>query len=339
LPAWPAGAQGQQTLRAAAEKRGVKIGAAVAPFHLSESAYASTLATEFSQLEPENAMKFAPIHPRPNTDPNPFDFAACDELLKFAREHNLAVRGHTLVWHQQNPKWLLDGGYSSAQLSAILKDHITRVLRHFGNAVYAYDVVNEAFNDDGTMRSTIWYDQPGIGFARQSTKYIEQALIWARAAAPNAKLFYNDYDAETAGSPKSEAIYAMAKDFKAHGVPLDGIGLQMHVDLGFDQPEKVKALSENIHRLGTLGLEVQITELDVRLKSNDAVSLNTQAKLYGEIVKTCVEQPSCKAIQLWGLTDKYSWIPQIYPGQGWALAFDEQYQRKPAYRAIRDALQ
>nr|UXE44974.1 endo-1,4-beta-xylanase Z [uncultured bacterium] len=326
------------TLRTAAEKRGVKIGAAVAPFHLNETQYASTLAAEFSQLEPENAMKFGPIHPRSNTDHKPFDFASCDRLVKFAQEHKMAVRGHTLVWHQQDPKWLLEGGYSSTQLSNILKDHITKVLSHFGNLMYAYDVVNEAFNDDGTMRSTIWYDKPGIGSAGHGTKYIGQALIWAHDANPEAKLFYNDYDAELAGTPKSDAIYAMAKDFKKRAVPLDGIGLQMHVDLAFDQPAKLQALSENIQRLGALGLEVHITELDVRLPSDDAASLKAQGHLYGEIIKACVQQPSCKAIQFWGVTDKYSWIPEYYKGMGWALPFDDQYQRKPAYRAILDAL-
>src|SRR5215471_13049115 len=127
-PVVPAQGQNAPSLRAAAEKRGIKIGAAVAPFHLSETEYASTLSTQFSQLEPENVMKFGPVHPRPNSDPNPFDFAACDRLVKFAHEHNMVVRGHTLLWHQQNPEWLLDGGYSAAQLSGILKDHITKVL-------------------------------------------------------------------------------------------------------------------------------------------------------------------------------------------------------------------
>jgi endo-1,4-beta-xylanase len=327
-----------QTLRAAATRHGITLGAAADARHLSEAQYSGTLGAEFSQLEPENAMKFGPIHPRPNTDPNPFDFSACDKLTSFAQQNQMLVRGHTLVWHQQNPDWLTKGNYTSVQLNGILQDHITKVLTHFGNNVYAYDVVNEAFNDDGSMRSTIWYDQPGIGFAGQGTKYIEQALNWAHAASPSAKLFYNDYSAETAGTPKSDAVYAMAKDFKARGVPLSGIGLQMHVDLGFDQPATLQALSANIQRLGALGLDVHITELDVRVHSNDAASLQAQAKLYGEIVSACLQQPSCKAIQTWGFTDKYSWIPQFYPGYGWALPFDATYQKKPAYTAILNTM-
>ncbi len=137
-------------------------------------------------------------------------------------------------------------------------------MAHYASKVYAWDVVNEAFNDDGTMRHTIWYDQPGIG-AGAGTKYIEQALRWAREADPSAKLFYNDYDAEEINK-KSDAIYAMAKDFKKRGVPLDGIGFQTHVSLKFDDPAKLASFAKNLERFAKLGLELHITELDVRLR-------------------------------------------------------------------------
>jgi len=327
-----------EVLRSSAAKHGVRIITATDPAYFKDSRYAAILGAEFSGLEPENAMKFGPVHPRPNTDPHPYDFSVCDQLISFAQQHNMGVRGHTLVWHNQNPDWLTHGDFTPKQLRAILRDHITTVLKHFGTNIYAYDVVNEAFDDDGKMHSTLWYDKPGIGLARQGTKYIEQALRWAHAASPSAKLFYNDYNNETIG-PKSDAIYAMARDFKQRGVPLSGVGLQMHVALDLDDPAKLNSLSADIKRVGDLGLEVDITELDIRVKSNDTASLVAQAKLYGEIVSVCIQQPSCKLIQTWGLTDKYSWVPGFFSGYGWALLWDDKYQKKPSYYAMLKALQ
>src|ERR1700733_3812360 len=226
-------------LRQAGEARHIKIGAAAASGYLAEPDYSAILGSEFSQLQPENETKFGPIHPRPDSDPNPYNFAGADKLVAFAESHSMVVRGHTLVWHNQVPDWVKNGNYSAPQLAAILQSHIHTVMGHYDSKVYAWDVVNEAFNDDGTMRHTIWYDQPGIGTG-SGTKYIEQALRWAREADPKAKLFYNDYDAEVLNK-KSDAIYAMAKDFKKRGVPLDGVGFQTHITLKFDDPAKLKS--------------------------------------------------------------------------------------------------
>ncbi len=324
------------TLRQAGDARHITIGAAAASQHFKEAGYGAILGSEFSQLQAENEMKFAPIHPRPDTDPNPYNFKGGDALVAFAQSHNMVVRGHTLVWHDAVPDWVAKGGYSSAQLAEILHGHISTVVRHYASKVYAWDVVNEAFNDNGTMRHDIWYDHPGIGVGK-GTKYVEQALRWAREADPGAKLFYNDFDAEVVNR-KSDAIYAMAKDFKRRGVPLDGIGFQNHVSLRFDDPAKLASYARNLERFAKLGLDLHITELDVRLTDSSPESLNAQAKLYGEITNLCVQQPACKLIQTWGVTDKQSWIPLYYKGQGWALLWDDKYQKKPAYAAVHDAL-
>ena len=325
------------TLRQVAEARHITIGAAAASAYLSDADYSRILGAEFNQLQPENEMKFGPIHPRPDSDPNPYNFAGADKLVAFAESHNMVVRGHTLVWHNQVPKWITEGKYTAPQLAKILQSHIHTVMGHYASKVYAWDVVNEAFNDDGTMRHTIWYDQPGIG-AGNGTKYIEQALRWAREADPKAKLFYNDYDAEEINK-KSDAIYAMVEDFKKRGVPLDGIGFQTHISLKFDDPAKLASYAKNLERFAKLGLELHITELDIRLGDESATSLSAQAKLYGEITILCVQQPACKLIQTWGFTDKHSWIPNFYKGQGWALLWDANYQKKPAYEAMHDALE
>jgi endo-1,4-beta-xylanase len=324
------------TLRQAGDARHVLVGTAVMSRFLDEPQYPEILASEFSQLQAENEMKFGAIHPRPNTDPNPYDFAGGDKLVAFAESHHMKVRGHTLVWHNNVPGWLKNGSFAPPELAKIMEGHIETVVQHYQGKVYAWDVVNEAFNDDGTMRSTLWYDKPGIG-AGAGTKYLEQVFRWAREADPKAKLFYNDYDAEVENR-KSDAIYAMAKDFKARGIPLDGIGFQTHVSLKFDDPSKIESYKKNLERFAKLGLELHMTEIDVRLANSDAATLNEQAKVYGEIARLCVQQPACKVLQFWGFTDKYSWIPGFYKGQGWALLWDENCQKKPAYDAVRGAL-
>jgi endo-1,4-beta-xylanase len=329
------------TLRSNAAMHNIKVGAAADSAFLSESQYPSILGNEFSQLEPENEMKFGLIHPRPDSDPNPYDFSGADALVSFAQGHNMVVRGHTLVWHNQVPDWITNGisggTINSTQLSTILQNHIQTVMTHYSGKVYAWDVVNEAFNDDGTVRDTLWYDQPGIGLSGQGTKYIEQALIWAHADDPNAKLFYNDYNNETV-NVKSDAIYAMAADFKNRGVPLSGIGFQMHLDLNFDNLAALTSFTNNLQRFAALGMELHITELDIRLNGSDATSLAAQAHLYGEIVGICRQQPACKVIQTWGFTDAHSWIPTFFPNEGWGLPWDASYQKKPAYVAILNSL-
>jgi endo-1,4-beta-xylanase len=312
-----------------AEQRGIRIGAAADPEHLTEADYAATLAREFNQLEPENVMKFGPIQPGPAT----YNFGPADALVAFATEHKMVLRGHTLVWDQQNPEWLLSGGFRPEQLSQIMHDHISNVVGHYAGQVYAWDVVNEAFNGDGSLRSTLWSDSPGIGLP--GTAYIEQAFRWAHEADPRALLFYNDYFAEPL-NPKSDAIYQMARDFRARGVPIDGIGFQMHLT---DPPGPLASIEANIRRLEALGLQVQITELDVRLSSDGNGSstspdlLARQARIYREALLLCLKYPGCTAVQTWGFTDKYSWLAAFYP-----LEFDANYQPKPAYETMKAML-
>jgi len=324
------------TLRILAKARGVTIGAAVPARLLSDQQYTAILGSEFSQLEPENEMKFAAIHPRPDSDAQPYDFAQADALVVFANGHNMLVRGHTLVWHKQVSDWVAKGNLSASQLGDVLQNHIRTVVARYASKVYAWDVVNEAFDTDGSLRNTLWYDQPGIGVG-PGTKFIEQAFRWAHEADPSAKLFYNDFDTEEVNA-KSDAIYAMAKDFKGRGVPLDGIGFQAHLTLKFDDPAKLASFASNLDRFAKLGLELHITELDVRLDDSTPAAFSAQARPYGEVAAICLRQPACKLIQTWGFTDKYSWIPRSFPGHGWALLWDENYQKKPAYNQLRDTL-
>ncbi len=210
---------------------------------------------------------------------------------------------------------------------------------HYRGRVFAWDVVNEAFDESGALKPSIWYDRPGIGLARKSTAYIEQAFRWAHDADPQALLFYNDSGAEAINA-KSDAIYAMVKDFKQRGVPIDGVGMQMHI---FDLHADSEGISRNIARFTALGLQVHITEMDVAVPLDaaghpSASDLALQADIYRTIASACLAHPGCTAIQTWGFTDKYSWIGWKTKGaKGNALLFDRYYGPKPAYAAIYDA--
>ena len=325
-----------QSLRQEADRIGMLVGAAVNARYLSEPAYASTVVREFNMLEPEDAMEWSAIRP----DEKTFDFADADRLVGFAEAHGMKIRGHTLVWGHHNPKWLAEGHFTAKQLSDVLREHIQRVVGRYRGKVFAWDVVNEAFARNGELRDSIWYDQPGIGLAGKGTAYIEQAFRWAHAADPHALLFYNDAEGEAVNS-KSDAIYAMVKDFRRPGVPIAGNGLQMHI---YDLNQDVTSIAANIERFTKLGLQVQITEMDVALpvdhggSPTDPADLKRQADIYRRIADACLQHPGCTAFQTWGFTDKYSWIGWFTHGaEGDALLFDRQYQPKPAYDALRQA--
>ena len=313
------------------------VGAAVRPSQFSEPAYAVTLAREFNMVEPEDAMKWWIVRPNPGS----FDFREGDAVVRFAQAHEMKVRGHCLVWGRDNPDWLVHGQLSAAQLSGMLHEHIATVMKHYAGQVFAWDVVNEAFDENGNLRDSLWYNHPGIGFAKKSTAYMEQAFRWARDADPHALLFYNEAEAEGMNR-KSDAVYSMVKDFRARGIPIDGVGLQMHISsLDFD----VAPVAVNIARLTALGMQVQITELDVSLPVNSRGEpvrkddLLRQAEIYREVVRVCLQNPECTAIQTWGFTDRYSWIAtHSHYTQGAALPFDRFYRPKPAYSAIQEQL-
>jgi len=272
--------------------------------------------------------------------PGTFDFSKADEIVRFAQAHGMKVRGHCLVWDHNNPQWLADGHFTSTQLSRLLQEHISREVKHYAGDVFAWDVVNEAMDENGKLKDSIWYNRPGIGLSDNGTAYIERAFRWAHEADPNALLYYNEAAGEGMNR-KSDAVYAMAADFKKRGVPINGIGLQMHIsDLDFDPAP----LARNIARLSALGLQVHITELDVSLPVDSSgqfrsSDLQRQADIYRGIVRACLQNPGCTAIQTWGFTDKYSWIgSHSRETRGAALPFDRAYKPKPAYSAVLSEL-
>ena len=317
---------GEPTLRELAQERGFLIGAAVSLQHLDEDDYRDTLKREFNICVPENAYKMASLRPSRDT----FDFKAADKLAAFAQANNLKLRGHALVWHQQIPKWLTDGQWTRDEALAIMKDHITTVLQHFKGKVYAWDVVNEAVSDKqphNIRGDNFWGKTVG-------TDYVEKAFEFARQADPNIVLYYNEYGAEGGGS-KSDAVYELVKKLKGKNL-VDGVGWQCHFESGWKADN---GYVKNAERLAKLGLEVAITELDLRFKlPSTPEKLATQAESYRSMLQFCLAQPNIKAMLLWGFTDKSSWIPHFFKGTGDALIFDREYKPKSAYRALADVL-
>lgn len=313
-------------LRDLAQARGLQIGAAVAAGPLrSEARYAETLAREFNMLAPENATKFGPLRPSRVR----YDFRDADAVVAFAEKHAMQVRGHVLVWHQQLPAWLTGRDWTRDELVEILREHVTTVVGRYRGRIVAWDVVNEAVADNGSLRDTIW--SRGIG-----PEYVEMAFRWAHEADPDALLFYNDYGGEGLGR-KSDAIYGLVGDLVARGVPVHGVGLQMHVSLGWSpRPQDVAA---NVARLAELGLEIHVTEMDVRIKAPvTEEELAQQARVYRDLLQVCLSAQSCKAFLLWGFTDRHSWIPHFFTGWDAALIFDESYGPKQAYDMLRDTM-
>ena len=331
------------TLREAAARQMRLVGAAADADEFGyqdplvlEPPYGATLGTQYNMLEPETAMKWIAVHPGQDT----YNFQPGDELVAFAQAHQMKVRGHNLCWNVGNPGWLdaLAGGPPSALYNA-LQDHINAVVSHYKGQVFAWDVVNEAVDDNATgigtqLKDSIWYNQPGIGLT--GTGYVEQAFRWARAADPDALLFYNDYNFYTPG-PKFQAIYNMLADFVQRGVPVDGVGMQMHIDT-FGYPDST-GLAQTIAKFTALGLQVHITEMDVALPVDAAGvatpdTLQAQALQYQRILGICLQNPGCTAFETWGFSDKHSWVPAAHPGFGDALPFDSNYQPKPAFSSL-----
>lgn len=297
----------------------VLIGSAVSEAALANDAtYRATLENNFSMVTPENEMKWDTIQPNPTT----YNFGPADAIVTFARSHGMEVRGHTLVWHDQNPPWLTNGHFTRDQLIAILRDHIFTVVGHYRGQVAQWDVVNEALDDSGRLRHDIWYQVIG-------PSYIDMAFRFAHAADPKAKLFYNDTGAEGLG-PKSDAVYRLVAGLKHRGVPIDGVGLQSHF-VGLVGPSQAGA-EANMVRLGTLGLQVAVTEMDVALVlPADSPALRTEARIYGYMLSACQQEPNCHTFVVWEFTDKYSWIPSAMPDFGAADLFDASMHPKPAF--------
>ena len=320
----------QETLKNYSNKVPLNIGTCVGTaFYDNDQTYITTLTREFNTVVCENEMKAGSVEPTQGT----FTFTNADKLVAFAQQNSMKVRGHTLVWYNQNPNWLSKGVWTRTTLLAAMKAHISGVVGHFKGKILEWDVVNEAFDDNGAgaRRTSFW--QTVIG-----NDYIDSAFVYAHQADPAALLFYNDYATSTINA-KSTAIYNMIKALQTNGVPIHGIGFQSHQMISDSSSSLLANMKANFDRFAALGLKISITELDVRMPvPSDQGKLDAQAKVYRMFMQVALATPACQTFMMWGFTDKYSWIPAQFPGYGAACIYDENYQPKPAYTALLDVL-
>jgi endo-1,4-beta-xylanase len=312
----------QATLRQLAQHTSLRIGTAVDMTALANDAtYRRMVGDQFSTVTPENVMKWEVVEPQRGQ----YDFSAGDTLVRFAKAHHQKVRGHTLVWHNQLPGWLTSGTWTPAQLRSILRRHIFAEVGHFRGQIWAWDVVNEAIDDTGHLRDTIWSRALG-------ESYIADAFRWAHQADPKAILFYNDYNIEGINA-KSTAVYDLVKRLRAQGVPIQGVGVQGHLSTQYPFPND---MLQNLRRFSALGLDTAVTEADVRsVLPVDPAEVNAQAQGFSLMLQSCLLVRSCISYTLWGFTDKYNWVPGVFKGEGYATPFDENFAPKPAYDTMR----
>ena len=330
----------QKTLKEA-YKDYFPIGVAVAPRNLS-GPEAELIKQQFNSITPENAMKMGPIHPEKDR----YNWKDADAIVAFGENNGIRVRGHTLCWHSQTPRWFftdsLGGQVTREELLARLKQHITDVMSRYKGKIYAWDVVNEAVPDTGKSiyRESKFYQIIG-------EDYIQKAFEYAHAVDPNAKLFYNDYNTESAS--KREKIYQLVKKLKEKNVPIHGVGLQAHWSIY--EPTQAE-LEKSITQFASLGLSVQITELDVsvypkeherREKKDTDKSVYTdemmekQSAHYKMLFDTFRKyKGTVTGVTFWNVSDKSSWLDNFpVPGRkDYPLLFDENYKPKKAFEGV-----
>lgn len=319
------------------------VGVAVYP-EAMEGDEAALIREHFVSMTPENVMKMGPIHPLPDQ----YNWEPADQIADFARTHGLKLRGHALCWHNQVPEWLFINADSSTvtkeELLSRLRTHIHEVVGRYKDDIYAWDVVNEAISDaDGEFyRDSPWYQICG-------EEFISKAFEYAREADPDVALFYNDYD--VINPKKREKIYELVKNLKEAGVPIDGVGIQGHWSVY--EPTELQ-LRETIETFTSLGLKVQITELDVSVYPKehsrraptpaDVDDFTDELKQkqiaqYDMIFRVFREYSDhINAVTFWNISDKYSWLDN-FPVEGrkdYPLLFDEQLQPKEAYFKVVD---
>jgi endo-1,4-beta-xylanase len=317
---------------------------------------AELIAKEFNSVTPENDMKMGPIHPRENE----YNWQNADAIVAFAQQHHMKIRGHNLLWHAQAPAWMFKDSsgkqVSKEVLLKRLKDHITAVVTHFKGKIYAWDVVNEAIDDkpDTYLRNSVWYQICGEDF-------ITKAFEYAHEADPEAELFYNDYNSEVPS--KRDKICKLLKSLKDAGVPVTGVGLQGHWKL--DDPT-IQQISEAMDKYAALGLKLQITELDVTVRTAPPGKASDQTRPDSAYTESMATQQADRykaifdifrkykkvitGVTFWNVSDLHSWLD--YRGGGIAggaaasqstsrkvikaypLLFDEKLQRKKAYWAV-----
>lgn len=310
-----------KTTRQKADSANLTYGVAIQAGDILDPEAKKFIAKNFNLIVPENTMKWANLRPTKKF----WNWSDLDHMVEFAEENRIAMKGHTFVWHQQNPPYV-SGLQTREEALPLLVEQITEVMTRYKGRIREYDVANEVLNDDGTMRKTVWMRSIG-------PDYIDIAFKTARAADPDAKLILNDYSNEYAGTAKGDAFYELAKSMVERGIPLDGVGLQLHMMA--ENPLDRSALERNIARFRELGLTVSFTEIDVRIALPVTPEKEAaQAEFYVGLMETAKRSEGAGSFILWGWRDSKSWIPGTFGGYGSAHPFDVKGVEKPFYKQM-----
>lgn len=308
-------------LRQLAEAKGRYFGSDMTGDLLSNTTVTTLDKQQFDMITPGNEMKWDTTEPSNGS----FNFGPGDAIVNFAKSAGDRVRGHNLVWDSQLPSWV--SSLPLSQVQAAMETHITTEVTHYKGQIYAWDVVNEPFNSDGSLKQDVFFNAMGSG-------YIADALRTAHAADPNAKLYLNDFGIEGENA-KSNAMLNLVSSLKSQGVPIDGVGFESHFILG-QVPSDMQA---NMQRFANLGVDVAVTELDDRIQlPATAANLQQQATDFSNVVKDCLAVTRCVGVTQWAVGDADSWIPGFFSGFGAATMFDQNYNPKPAFTAVQQAL-
>lgn len=303
--------------------------------------YQSVVEAEMTSISVENAQKWSTVHPSQNS----FNFGDADGIVDWAVARKIRVHGHTLLWHSFNPTWLNNFQGDSAAWENLMKSHIQTVMKHYKGKVSSWDVVNEAFNDDGSLRHSQGKEEDQSIWAKKLGKdYIARAFVYAHEADPNALLFYNEYGQESKPA-KIEATLAMVADFKKRGIPIHGLGIQMHI--GVSQGDA--GIENAIRKFAETGLKVHISELDIlvsdwqkndKLVYTDALKQkhSDKYKFVAKTYKSVVPKTQQWGITNWNVTDADSWITKWLKYTDWPLLFDSNYERKGTYYGFLNGL-
>lgn len=308
------------------------IGVAITPNSL-QGEQAEVIKRNFNSLTAENVMKPALIHPEENR----YFWDDADKIVAFAEANGLKVRGHTLCWHGQTGAWMFVdslGKPASKELALKrLKDHITTVVSHFKGKIYAWDVLNEVITDSDTAKSPL-RQTPWLKICGE--EYIAKIFQWAHEADPDAVLVYNDYNSENPG--KRDRIYNLIKKLRDEGVPVDAIGLQGHWNIGNPTEQNLR---DAIDKFASLGVKLQITELDVSIYNSrtDTIGIGftpereqKQIDLYKMAFKVFREKKDViTGVTFWNLSDMGSWLDRRGPGKAYPLLLDEKLKPKKAF--------
>ncbi|TKT03251.1 endo-1,4-beta-xylanase [Streptomyces lasalocidi] len=299
----------ESTLGAAAAQSGRYFGTAIASGRLGDSAYTTIANREFNMVTPENEMKIDATEPQRGQ----FNFTNGDRVYNWAVQNGKKVRGHTLAWHSQQPGWMQS--LSGSQLRQAMIDHINGVMVHYKGKIAQWDVVNEAYADDGSG------GRRDSNLQRTGNDWIEVAFRTARAADPSAKLCYNDYNIENWTWAKTQGVYNMVRDFKQRGVPIDCVGFQSHFNSGSPYNSNFRT---TLQSFAALGVDVAITELDIQGASSST---------YAAVTNDCLAVSRCLGITVWGVRDSDSWRSGDTP-----LLFNNDGSKKAAYTSVLNAL-